>query len=246
MKKSKVVTMRKISEKKKLKAKSKKTQKPLEQPVSAKNLVENLNNGGEVKEVKLADSVQELLAKSPIKMGDINHKKDMAYLERNYQVEDSKPKKEVNLFDTIMGDAKEKLKDQEVIKSLNMGDYPSPNRDLKEAKKAYKMVKAEFKGRGLSKKKMKAIANGIVLNGTLMEMDAKQHEQYLEDYYNKLFTKFKEFIIEHNKAVSFDADNLKNKIADYNRELPRLELKVLKLRKQVKSLRIEKGIFENA
>jgi len=113
---------------------------------------------------------------------------------------------------------------------------------MKKNKKEKKARKVEKETRALvneafGNKKTKAKKNPLVdmltktviVNKAVLKRDKKQLLEWQNNYYQELFSKFKELIDDHNKIFQFKADELVNKIGAKQSELKKLKAEIQKL-----------------
>ena len=110
-------------------------------------------------------------------------------------------------------------------------------------KKILKLVKKELH---LPDEISEPIAKSVIVNKNLIKRDEKILKKWQEEYYMSLFMKFKGLILEHNEAMGFKAEELANDIDGKNTTIKRLKQELGKLKEEIKSLKIEKGILVDA
>jgi len=114
-----------------------------------------------------------------------------------------------------------------------------------ENKKILNIVKREFHydkdvtKSCISKDMVKSITKSAIVNNTLIEKDRKAVKNWQKEYYNELFSTFKNLVMKHNEKMVFKADILASKILAKKTELN-------KLKAEVKKLQAEKEILEHA
>ena len=130
-----------------------------------------------------------------------------------------------------------KAKKQKIVDKIQ-------NKEEKKNKKILKLVKTHLP---LHDEQMtEAIAKSVVVNKSLLKKDADRLKKWQEEYYNVLFGKIKTLIIEHNKNMEFDADGLGDDIKNKKLTIRRLKQELGKIKEEIKSLKIEKGILVDA
>ena len=82
---------------------------------------------------------------------------------------------------------------------------------------------------------VESLVKSVMLNKAVIKKDKKQLLEWQNNYYQDLFSKFKQLIVDHNKIFQFKADDLINKI-----ELKKSELK--KLNAEIQKLEAEKEL----
>lgn len=121
---------------------------------------------------------------------------------------------------------------------------------MKKNKKVKKARKKEKKTRALVKETfnseriknnpiVESLVKSVLLNKRLLKNDKNKQKEWQDDYYQELFSKFKEMVNDHNKIFQFKNDELINKV-----EQKKSELK--KLKEELKEIKIEKKIVEHA
>jgi len=108
----------------------------------------------------------------------------------------------------------------------------------KEMKNTRVLVNEAFgnkKTKAKNNKLVESLVKSVMLNKAVIKKDKKQLLEWQNNYYQDLFSKFKQLIVDHNKIFQFKADDLINKI-----ELKKSELK--KLNAEIQKLEAEKEL----
>jgi len=108
----------------------------------------------------------------------------------------------------------------------------------KEMKNTRVLVNEAFgnkKTKTKNNKLVESLVKSVMLNKAVIKKDKKQLLEWQNNYYQDLFSKFKQLIVDHNKIFQFKADDLINKI-----ELKKSELK--KLNAEIQKLEAEKEL----
>ena len=138
-----------------------------------------------------------------------------------------------------------KKKAKKVVKAIQKKakkrEEKAKRKEDKKNEKILKLVKGEF-GDALAE----PIAEAVVVNKNLLKRDEKKLKEWQEEYYMSLFMKFKKMIIEHNEAMGFKNIDLSVGIDKKERKIKLLKQELGKLKEDVKSLKIEKGILVDA
>jgi hypothetical protein len=120
-------------------------------------------------------------------------------------------------------------------------------KQLKEEKKNRKLVKDAFRcvdSEGnktndvrISKSLIHAIADSVNINKRLLQKDKRKLKEWQNTYYQELFSKFKELVMEHNKIYQVKADDLQYKIESKKRELRQLRNEIKKAEAEIELLK---------
>ena len=130
-----------------------------------------------------------------------------------------------------------KAKKQKIVDKIQ-------NKEEKKNKKILKLVRTHFPLH--DENVTEAVAKSVVVNKSLLKKDADRLKKWQEEYYNVLFGKIKTLIIEHNNNMEFDADGLSDEIKNKKLTIRRLKQELGKIKEEIKSLKIEKGILVDA
>lgn len=133
---------------------------------------------------------------------------------------------------------KQSKKKEVVLSKAEVKQQQENKRILDIVKKEFHYNKDETKS-GISKDMVKSITKSAIVNNVMVERDKKAVKDWQKNYYNELFSAFKELVMRHNEKMAFKADILASKILAKKTELN-------KLKAEVKKLKAEKKLLEHA
>jgi hypothetical protein len=76
---------------------------------------------------------------------------------------------------------------------------------------------------------VESIIDSVKVNKTMIKRDKDAQKAWQEEYFQKLFTEFKELVKKHNEAIGFETDKLIAKIDGLKEQVRAYENKVKKL-----------------
>jgi len=138
-----------------------------------------------------------------------------------------------------------KKKAKKVVKAIQKKakkrEEKARQKEDKKNEKILKLVKGEF-GEGLAQ----PIAEAVIVNKNLLKKDEERLKKWREEYFMSLFLRFKGLITDHNEAMGFKSEELSNDIDAKTKQIKLLKQELGKLKEEIKSLKIEKGILVDA
>jgi len=135
-------------------------------------------------------------------------------------------------------------KKAKVDKKRQKRDKKRQRKAEKKQEKIMKLVKSEFQYRG--DEVVNTLAKSVAITKKLQRRDEDALAAWRGEYYDILFRKIKKLITEHNERMGFDAEKLGEEIAIKREKLRALKNEAKIFTEEIKSLKTEKGILEDA
>lgn len=74
------------------------------------------------------------------------------------------------------------------------------------------------------------LTKSVKVNKAVLQRDKESHKSWQEEYFQRIYTEFKELVKKHNEILGFETEKLITKIDDLELQVKKYENKVKKLK----------------